>query len=72
MITDEPIVITHIFRGSYFEWMQDGLDSGHLALSYDPGAGLICICDGIGREFVRKSLYALADHIADHAKMENV
>lgn len=68
---DNPIAIEHIFFGAYFNWSQPGVGFGQLSFNQDDKTGLTCMNETMDREWIRHALYALADHVADNAKLED-
>lgn len=63
--------IDSVFRGAYFAWSWAGCGFGQLSFDKDATGALRCMNECMGRESVRKLLYALADHVADTAVLDD-
>ena len=65
-----PIFIDRIYQGAIISWSQDDCGFGQLSFKYDEATKtLVCDDECMGREWIRKALYALADHVADTATL---
>lgn len=68
----KPIVVDAIHNADvYFDWGWKGCGFGQLSFHYDRETKKItCMDECMGREGVRKLLYALADYIANTAVLD--
>lgn len=65
-MNENPINIDDIIWSNiYFNWSQQKCGFGQLSIEKNEEGKLICSNECMSREWVRKALHSLADHLAD-------
>lgn len=72
-VESKDIEINGVYdAAAYFGWGADCIGFGQMSFSLDKDSGKFkCMNECMSKEFVRKTLHSLADHIADNVILED-